>query len=177
MLDRHLLRSIVLQTLFEWDARDDKKKFEIGEILANNMKEFAQIDNIPTFAQNIIDNVLEKQSDLDNVIKKAAPQWPIEKISIVDRNILRMGISELLFSNRDEVPPKVAINEAIELAKAFGGENSGKFISGVMGTIYNAGDLVFPTVKNGFVYKALNTGTSNTVEPTFPTQQEIVWRN
>ncbi|MFH1402431.1 MAG: transcription antitermination factor NusB [Patescibacteria group bacterium] len=136
MLDRHLLRSIALQTLFEWDIRDDKNKLDINKILDNNLKEFAQSNQIPQFAQKIVDSVLEKQIDLDNIIKQAAPQWPIEKIPVVDRNILRIGIYELLFSGKDEVPPKVAINEAIELAKAFGGENSGKFISGVMGTIY-----------------------------------------
>ena len=73
---------------------------------------------------------------IDDIIQKAAPQWTIEQISFTDRNILRLGIYELLYSNYDEVPPKVAINEAIELAKAFGGPSSGKFVNGVLGTIY-----------------------------------------
>ena len=74
--------------------------------------------------------------ELNKIIEKAAPQWPIEQIAVVDRNVLRLGLYELLFGNRDEVPPKVAINEAIELAKSFGGESSGKFVNGVLGTVY-----------------------------------------
>ena len=136
MLDRHLLRSIVLQSLFELDARDDKNKEDIQDILIKNMEDFAQTTEIPSFVQKMVDCVLGKQEKLDNIIKQAAPQWPIDKIPIIDRNILRIGICELLFSDRKEVPPKVAINEAIELSKAFGGESSSKFISGVMGTIY-----------------------------------------
>ncbi|MCK5285989.1 MAG: transcription antitermination factor NusB [Candidatus Pacebacteria bacterium] len=136
MLDRHLLRSIALQSLFEWDARDDINKTDIHEILAKNIEDFAQTSEVPPFAEKIINCILEKQKELDNIIKQAAPQWPIDKIPVIDRNILRIGICELLFSDRKEVPPKVAINEAIELSKAFGGENSSKFISGVLGTIY-----------------------------------------
>jgi len=136
MLDRHLLRSIALQSLFEWDVRRNQNKEDIQEILTRNLEDFAQTSTIPSFVQKIIDCILEKQKDLDNIIQQAAPQWPIDKIPVIDRNILRIGICELLFSDRNEVPPKVAINEAIELAKAFGGENSSKFVSGVMGTIY-----------------------------------------
>ncbi len=136
MLDRHLLRSIVLQSLFEWDIRKDDNAEDIQEILKKNFEDFAQTTYIPSFAQKMIEILFEKQKDLDNIIQKAAPQWPIDKIPVVDRNILRIGICELIYSDRGEVPPKVAINEAIELAKAFGGENSSKFISGVMGTIY-----------------------------------------
>ena len=75
-------------------------------------------------------------SELDKIIEKAAPEWPIEQITIIDRNVLRIGLYELLFSKKEEVPPKVAINEAIELSKSFGGENSGKFVNGVLGTVY-----------------------------------------
>ena len=73
---------------------------------------------------------------IDKIIEKSAPEWPIEQITIVDRNVLRIGLYELLYANKEEVPPKVAINEAIELAKSFGGESSGKFINGVLGTVY-----------------------------------------
>ncbi|MFH0846242.1 MAG: transcription antitermination factor NusB [Patescibacteria group bacterium] len=135
MLDRHLLRSIILQTLFEWDVRDDKK-VNPEDILLFNVKEFTESKEIPLFAKKMMSCILEKQDQLDNIISKAAPQWSLDKIPAIDRNILRIGICELLFADRNEVPPKVAINESIELAKAFGGENSGKFISGVMGTIY-----------------------------------------
>ncbi|MBU4536772.1 transcription antitermination factor NusB [Patescibacteria group bacterium] len=137
MLDRHLLRSITLQSLFEWDIRkDEKEKEDIQDILKKNLKDFAQTEKVPPFVEKMINCIFNKLHDLDNIISQAAPQWPIDKIPVVDRNILRIGICELLFSDRGEVPPKVAINEAIELAKAFGGENSSKFISGVMGTIY-----------------------------------------
>src|SRR3989344_267795 len=85
---------------------------------------------------NLLKLVLEKKKNLDFLIEKAAPDWPIDKISVVDRNILRIGLAELLFADRKEVPPKVAINEAIELAKIFGGETSGKFINGVLGAVY-----------------------------------------
>jgi ADP-ribose pyrophosphatase YjhB (NUDIX family) len=86
--------------------------------------------------EDLMSGVIAKQVELDKIIEKAAPDWPIDKISVVDRNILRTGLYELLFSDRTQVPAKVAINEAIELAKTFGGENSGKFINGVLGSVY-----------------------------------------
>lgn len=135
MLNRHLSRSIVLQTLFEWDFRKSEET-KIFDILDYNLKEFAILSEENIFAKALITGILKERENLDNIIQQAAPQWPLEKISIVDRNILRIGIYELLFADKQEVPPKVAINEAIELAKAFGGENSGKFVSGVLGTIY-----------------------------------------
>ncbi len=135
MANRHLSRSVVLQSLFEWDFRGQKEK-EAAPIIVRNAKEFAPGMSDVTFVENLMTNVLAKQSDLDSIIEKAAPDWPIDKISIVDRNVLRMGLFELLFSDRAEVPAKVAINEAIELAKTFGGENSGKFVNGVLGSVY-----------------------------------------
>jgi transcription antitermination factor NusB len=89
-----------------------------------------------SFVTEPTNNVLAKRPDLDKIIEKAAPDWPLDKISVVDRNVLRMGLYELLFADREEVPAKVAINEAIELAKTFGGENSGKFVNGVLGSVY-----------------------------------------
>jgi transcription antitermination protein NusB len=137
MANRHLSRSIVLQTLYEWDfsssqggARDPKI------ILEHNIAEFAQGSNDRQFMENLLNKVLEKKKDLDYLIAKAAPDWPIEKIAPIDRNILRVGLAELLFSDRAQVPPKVAINEAIELAKNFGGETSGRFVNGVLGAVY-----------------------------------------
>ena len=135
MANRHLSRSIVLQSLFEWDFRGHKDK-EAKNIISRNIKEFAPGVNDVSFISELMDNVLSKRPDLDKIIEKAAPDWPIDKISVVDRNVLRMGLFELLFSNREEVPAKVAINEAIELAKTFGGENSGKFVNGVLGSVY-----------------------------------------
>ncbi len=148
MANRHLSRSIVLQTLFEWDfnlSQSGPADFSLGgdasdpsvrKILDRNIKEFAPGLKEDVFALGLLDSVFKNQSVVDEIIEKAAPDWPIEKISIIDRNILRIGLSELLFGDRKEVPPKVAINEAIELAKTFGGENSGKFINGVLGAVY-----------------------------------------
>ena len=142
MANRHLSRSIVLQTLFEWDfvstsgqnkAWTDKKT---KEVLNKNLKEFAPGLEDNVFVFSLVEEVLKKCKAVDEIIKKAAPDWPLDKISIVDRNILRIGLTELLFGNRNQVPPKVAINEAIELAKTFGGENSGKFVNGVLGAVY-----------------------------------------
>lgn len=135
MANRHLSRSIVLQSLFEWDLNAlDKKATE--EVLERNVSEFAPNKTDKPFMDKLLDGVMAKQSELDMVIEKAAPEWPIDRISPVDRNILRLGLYELLFSDRGEVPAKVAINEAIELAKQFGGDNSSRFVNGVLGAVY-----------------------------------------
>lgn len=154
MANRHLSRSIVLQTLFEWDfspvgesvaggentqPETKTKEFpeeKIKEILKRNLKEFAPGLEDDHFVFLLTEKVLRNRASIDEIIEKAAPDWPIDKISIIDRNILRIGLTELLFGDRNEVPPKVAINEAIELAKTFGGENSGKFVNGVLGAVY-----------------------------------------
>ncbi|MFA5999743.1 MAG: transcription antitermination factor NusB [Candidatus Paceibacterota bacterium] len=135
MANRHLSRSIVLQTLFEWDFKNSKD-FNLKESVARNLKAFAPGLEDDKFVFLLVEEIMKKKSVIDEIIEKAAPDWPIDKISIVDRNILRIGLTELLFGDRKEVPPKVAINEAIELAKTFGGENSGKFINGVLGAVY-----------------------------------------
>lgn len=145
MANRHLSRSIVLQTLFEWDflpIKDGEQRDEnftdekIKEALKRNLKEFAPGLEDDNFVYSLIKDVLKNHKVIDEIIEKAAPDWPIDKISIVDRNILRIGLCELLFGDRAQVPPKVAINEAIELAKTFGGENSSKFVNGVLGAVY-----------------------------------------
>ncbi|MEX0913087.1 MAG: transcription antitermination factor NusB [Candidatus Paceibacterota bacterium] len=135
MANRHLSRSIILQTLFEWDQSGLDKK-QTSEVLARNVEEFARNKSDSPFMEKVLDGVLQKQKELDMVIEKAAPEWPLDRISPIDRNILRLGLYELLFSDRKEVPAKVAINEAIELAKQFGGENSGRFVNGVLGAVY-----------------------------------------
>ncbi|MGM0482817.1 MAG: transcription antitermination factor NusB [Patescibacteria group bacterium] len=134
MANRHLLRSIVLQTLFECDFRDGE--VDPREILHCNLKEFAPEVKDYYFAEDIVSGIKGCQEDIDEIIAKAAPNWPVDRIATVDRNVLRMGLFELLFSDYGDVPPKVAINEAIELAKTFGGETSGKFINGVLGAVY-----------------------------------------
>ena len=135
MANRHLSRSIVLQALFEWDLNAIDKK-EVISILDRNIEEFAQNKTDRPFMERLLTGILSKQTELDLVISKAAPEWPIDRISPVDRNILRLGLYELLFAERSEVPAKVAINEAIELAKQFGGDNSSRFVNGVLGAVY-----------------------------------------
>jgi len=135
MSSRHLARSIVFQSAFEWDFRNLNREDALESLIRNN-EEFGEGNSEKAFAENLLKGVIDKKEDLDNIIAKAAPDWPIEKISVADRNILRIGLYELLFSDRKEVPAKVAINEAIELAKTYSGEKSGGFINGVLGTIY-----------------------------------------
>ena len=135
MSSRHLARSIVFQSAFEWDFRNLGREEALAS-LERNSAEFGEGNSEKEFSENLLKGVIDKKADLDSIIVKAAPDWPIEKISVADRNILRIGLYELLFSDRKEVPAKVAINEAIELAKAYSGEKSGGFINGVLGTIY-----------------------------------------
>ena len=135
MANRHLSRSIATQSLYEWDFSGcDNQKLQ--EIIDRNIKEFGSGMDDVNFIRQLISGVIEKKEQIDSIISKSAPQWPIEQITIIDRNVLRLGLYELLFGSREEVPPKVAINESIELAKTFGGESSGKFINGVLGTVY-----------------------------------------
>ncbi len=135
MANRHLSRSLAMQILFEWDFR------ELGdapdpELIKRAGDEFAPgLDNM-SFTEILVAGVIAQKSKLDSIIEKAAPDWPVEQIAIVDRNILRIGLYELLFGDRRDVPARVAINEAIELAKTFGGENSGRFVNGVLGAVY-----------------------------------------
>lgn len=140
MSSRHKAREIIVQCLYEWDfhsafsSEENRKSLE--EILKENFKENKKVQKMEQFVFDIVMGVLKNQDKIDDIIKKAAPRWPIEQITIIDRNILRLGIYELLFGNYEQVPPKVAIDEAIELAKKYGGLTSGKFINGVLGTIY-----------------------------------------
>jgi len=135
MANRHLSRSIVLQSLFEWDSNALEKK-AVHVVLGRNVAEFAPNKTDLPFMEKLLDGVMAKRPELDLIIEKAAPEWPIDRISPVDRNILRLGLYELLFADRMEVPAKVAINEAIELAKQFGGDNSSRFVNGVLGAVY-----------------------------------------
>lgn len=134
MAARNLARGIVLQSLFEWDFSNKKQK--LIDIVERNIEEFAPGFSEREFAIKLAQSVEENMKNLDEVISASAPEWPVEKLPVVDRNVLRIGLNELLYSDRKEVPPRVAINEAIEVAKTFGGLNSGKFINGVMGTVY-----------------------------------------
>jgi len=135
MASRHLSRSIVLQSLYEWDFYGQKQA-ALKPIVERNLQDFGPGLEELGFVWSLVDGIVKHMPELDKVIEKAAPEWPIPQIPIVDRNVLRIGLYELLYSNKEEVPPKVAINEAIELAKSFSGETSGKFVNGVLGTVY-----------------------------------------
>lgn len=145
MASRHLARSIAMQVLYEIDfwCREDIKYLKDSdafrrhsELIKNAVDIFAPELNEVTFIETLVGGVTREQEKIDALIEKAAPDWPINQITLVDRNVLRIGIFELLWSDRNSVPPKVAINEAIELAKNFGGEASGRFVNGILGTIY-----------------------------------------
>lgn len=135
MSNRHLARSIAMQSLFEWDFRG-KPSAALPAIIEHNLTEFGPGLEEQGFAKKIIDGVLEHEQEIDEYITNYAPSWPLNQITLVDRNILRIGVFELKFCPND-IPPKVAINEAIELAKSFGGPASGKFVNGVLGSMYN----------------------------------------
>ena len=142
MSNRHLARTIALQSLFEWDFNNFSIE-KIEKIYKYNMNAFAPKFDDSGFTGNLIKGVLKYLDTINKMIEKYAPEWPLDQITIIDRNVLRIGIYELKFNN--DIPPKVAINESIELAKSFGGESSGKFINGVLGSIYkdmeNAGEI------------------------------------
>ncbi|RLC40221.1 MAG: transcription antitermination factor NusB [Candidatus Nealsonbacteria bacterium] len=134
MASRHLARSIVLQSLFEWDFY--QRKVDLEKILKRNIEKFAGDFDEKDFALSLAKGVVEHLDKIDKIIQTSAPERPVDQLNIIDRNVLRIGLQELLYGNKKEVPPKVAINEAIELAKGFGSENSGKFVNGVLGTVY-----------------------------------------
>ena len=133
MSNRHLARTIAMQTLFSWDFNGKQEK-DLNNLIEQNFKQFAPKFNDHGFVKSIINGVTDKLEEIDRYISKYATEWPLDQITIVDRNVLRIGVYELVF-NKD-IPAKVAINEAIEIAKTFGGESSGKFVNGVLGAIY-----------------------------------------
>jgi N utilization substance protein B len=124
-----------MQSLFEWDFGGFRKE-KIGEIIERNSKEFGPGIKDNEFVEKLVKGTMDKKGKIDELIEKCAPEWPLDQVTAIDRNILRLGIYELMFGNYEEVPPKVAINEAIELAKTFGGDSSARFVNGVLGTIY-----------------------------------------
>ncbi|OGY46317.1 MAG: transcription antitermination factor NusB [Candidatus Buchananbacteria bacterium RIFCSPHIGHO2_01_FULL_44_11] len=132
MSNRHLARTIALQTLYQWDFND--KQTDLEAVIKNDLAEFAPQFDDKGFIDNLVKGVTKNQKEIDSLITKFAPEWPLEQITMVDRNVLRIGIYELQYDA--DIPDKVAINEAIELAKTFGGESSGKFVNGVLGSIY-----------------------------------------
>jgi len=143
MSNRHLARSIAMQALYQWDfngkpvsSAHGEQTNELQKIVEQNITEFGNgLDDDKNFVHETIKGVTEHLSEIDETIAKYATNWPIEQITIVDRNILRIGVYELKFN--DKIPAKVAINEAIEIAKSYSGQASGKFVNGVLGAIYN----------------------------------------
>lgn len=145
MSNRHLARTIAMQTLFSWDF-NGKQEQNLNNLIEQNFKQFAPKFNDYGFVKCIINGVIKHEVEIDNYITKYATEWPLDQITIVDRNILRIGVYELIFDQN--MPAKVAINEAIEIAKTFGGESSGKFVNGVLGAIYkDAAETVKKTAK------------------------------
>lgn len=135
MSKRHLARSIVMQTLYQWDFRGNPSAI-VPAIIDQQMEEFgAGLEDTQDFVSKTVKGVLEHQTEIDETIVKFAPHWPLDQMSLIDRNILRIGVYELKFNN-SEIPPRVAINEAIELAKTYGGPTSGKFVNGILGAMY-----------------------------------------
>ncbi|MFA7141825.1 MAG: transcription antitermination factor NusB [Candidatus Paceibacterota bacterium] len=135
MATRHISRSIVMQSLYEWDF--GKMKQDLMSLAHKNTEQFGAGLEETAFIFELAEGVLKNRETIDKIIEKTAPDWPLSQINLLDRNILRIGIYELLYEDKDAVPPKVAINEAIELAKNYGGENSRRFINGVLGTVYS----------------------------------------
>ncbi len=133
--NRHLGRIVALQTLYEEDFRREcaDKAFKLGEVLARNIARYQETIDDKQFIEQLVNGVAAHQPAIDDIIRPVAPEWPIEQIARIDRIVLRIGVYELIFTA--DVPPRVAINEAVELAKAFGGDNSSKFINGVLGTV------------------------------------------
>ncbi|MBD3311658.1 MAG: transcription antitermination factor NusB [Candidatus Magasanikbacteria bacterium] len=135
MSSRHIARSIAMQSLYQWDFRG-RPTAALPAIVKHNTEEFgAGLTDDKKFVSETVDGVVDNLKKIDNIIEKYSTNWPLDQISIVDRNILRIGTFELKFN--DNIPAKVAINEAIELAKNYGGPSSGKFVNGILGAIYN----------------------------------------
>ncbi len=135
MSNRHLARTIVVQALYQWDFNGQVDN--AIEIMKRDKEQFAPDFDDAGFIEHLINGVLENKESIDQLIVKFAPEWPLDQITTIDRNILRLGTFELRFD--ENIPAKVAINESIELAKTFGGESSGKFVNGVLGAIYKDG--------------------------------------
>lgn len=134
MSNRHLARTLAMQTLFAWDFNGNSSN-NLKDIIAENFANFAPDFDDNGFAENTVNGVVDNLKTIDAHIVKYATEWPLDQITIIDRNILRIGVYEILID--ESIPPRVAINEAIEIAKNYGGESSGKFVNGVLGAIYN----------------------------------------
>lgn len=135
MANRHLLRTALMQALYECEFHPDRK---LPEVLDRRLADLQPAEADRTYIEQAAAGLAKHTKDIDKLIVKNAPEWPLDQIAAIDRAVLRLGIYEVLWS--DEVPPKVAINEAVEIAKQYGGENSGSFVNGVLGTVYRGSD-------------------------------------
>lgn len=158
MANRHLLRTVAMQSLFQWDF-NGRQPDTIADVTAANLREFAPGVEESSFVFEATKGVAEHVDEIDALIQKWAPHWPIDQITNVDRSIIRLGIYELKFAS-GQVPPKVAINESIELAKTFGGDASGRFVNGVLGAIFK--DMI----EKGEATEEPETETQNTKRKT-----------
>ena len=142
--NRHLGRIVALQSLYEHDFRSEipELKSDLDDIIKRNLSVYGESIEDTNFVSDLVKGTIEHQEQEDALIVPAAPEWPIDQIAKVDRAILRMALYELAIKR--DVPPKVVINEAVELAKSFGGDNSSKFVNGVLGTIYRQSDFYEP---------------------------------
>ncbi len=135
-MNRHYARIVAMQAMYEADFKSDEN---VDQILERQLKKIEEDDNKENFdfARHLVQKAVSEKTQIDKMIEKTAPEWPIEQVAVIDRNIIRLAICELL---NFETPPKVVINEAIELGKSFGSETSSKFINGVLGTVYRKSD-------------------------------------
>lgn len=136
MSSRHISRIAAFQALFAADERGDMTLPQLMEAREKNAAALPKGDEDAIFTDALLKGVAAKRAEIDAIIEKGAPEWPLARIAPIDRNVLRIGLFELLYGDQVSVPPKVALNEAIELAKSFGGDTSGKFVNGVLGGVY-----------------------------------------
>jgi N utilization substance protein B len=144
-MNRHYARVVAFQCLYEVDFRGEKNFPEVFKRHIKNIKDIEEPDENADFAEDILKKTAVHLKEIDRIIEKTAPEWPIDHVAVVDRNILRLAIAELEYFN---TPPKVAINEAIEIAKTYGSETSSKFINGVLGTVYRQSKKYIPEETN-----------------------------
>lgn len=158
MPSRHLARQIVMQSLYEWDFLGKDSAEDFDKILARNIKESGIDKETDKFIFNLRTGLFKNLDEIHKMISENAPEWPLEQTARIDRCILRIGAFELVYSS--EIPPKVAIDEAVELAKTFGGENSSKFVNGVLGAIYKKNEKNIEKIKNFKVEQSTFQGKS-----------------
>jgi N utilization substance protein B len=166
--NRHFARILIMQALYEWQHRDQTP---LDKVMERHLAEHEFEENNLTFIWKIVKSLPSHLEEIDQVITVSAPEWPIPQIAQVDLAIMRLAIFELLFDN--EVPPKAVINEAVELAKSFGGENSSKFVNGVLGTVFRNSTKYDPLEDKRRQAEAGQTATpivATEPEPTPPSQ-------